>query len=66
MNFPITIAGSRTLRAFVAHITGGIKQSIAFALAAIYFLWGCSWLLQLFALKRKPGDASFSQTLGGR
>jgi len=40
LNFPIAIAGSLTLLAFVAHITGGIKQSIAFALAAIYFLWG--------------------------
>lgn len=119
MNYPIAIAGSLTLLAFVAHITGGIRQSlsiapsklagkhieqsaldilernwvqamcafqlvtvdllalsgvlyllaftntlapkqaIAFALAAIYFLWGCSWLLQLFALKRKPREYLF-------
>ena len=119
MNYPIAIAGSLTLLAFVAHITGGIKQSlsiapskvagshieggaletldrnwvqamcafqlvtvdllalsgvlfllaftntlapqqaIAFALSAIYFLWGCSWLIQLLALKRKPKDYLF-------
>ena len=32
------------------------KQLIGFALAAIYFLWGCSWLVQLFALRRKAMD----------
>jgi len=32
----------------------------------LFCFWGFSWVLQLFALKRKPGDASFSQTLGGR
>ncbi len=119
MNYPIAIASGLTLLAFVAHITGGIRQSlsiapakvaggqvdrgsleilernwvqamcafqlvtidllvlsgvlyllaftnalaprqlIAFAVAAIYFLWGCSWLIQLFALKRKPKDYLF-------
>lgn len=119
MNYPIAIAGGLTLLAFVAHITGGIKQSlsispakiagtqvergmldtldrnwvqvmcafqlvtidllalsvvlyllaftnalapkqsIAFAVAAVYFLWGCSWLVQLFALKRRPKDYLF-------
>jgi hypothetical protein len=119
LNYPIAIAGGLTLLAFVAHITGGIKQSlsiapakiagpqveqgaldildrnwvqamcafqlvtidllallgvlyllaftnvlapkqsIAFAVAAVYFLWGCSWLVQLFALKRRPRDYLF-------
>jgi hypothetical protein len=119
LNYPIAIAGCLTLLAFVAHITGGIKQSlsiapakiagsqlergmldtldrnwvqamcafqlvtidllalsavlyllaftnvlapkqsIAFAVAAVYFLWGCSWLVQLLALKRKPRDYLF-------
>ena len=119
MNYPIAIAGGLTLLAFIAHITGGIKQSlsiapakiagshverglldilernwvqamcafqlvtvdllalsgalyllaftsvlapkqsIAFAVAALYFLWGCSWLVQLRALKRKPKDYLF-------
>ena len=119
MNYPIAIVSGLTLLAFVAHVAGGIKQSlsiapskvagsqiergaleildrnwvqamcafqlvtidllalsvalyllaftnalapkqsIAFALAAIYFLWGCSWLVQLLALKRKPRDYLF-------
>ena len=32
------------------------KQLIGFALAAFYFLWGCSWLVQLFILRRKAKD----------
>ena len=32
------------------------KQLIGFALAAFYFLWGCAWLLQIVALKRKAMD----------
>ena len=32
------------------------KQLIAFVLSAFYFLWGCSWLVQLFALRRKAKD----------
>ena len=32
------------------------KQLMGFALAAFYFLWGCSWLLQLFTLRRKAID----------
>lgn len=32
------------------------KQLIGFALAAFYFLWGCSWLVQLFTLRRKARD----------
>ena len=32
------------------------KQLMGFALAAFYFLWGCAWLAQLFALKRKAMD----------
>ena len=119
MNYPIAIVCGLTLLGFVAHVTGGIKQSlsiapskiagsqidpkmleildrnwvqamcafqlvsvdllalsgilyllaftdtlspkqpIAFALAAVYFLWGCAWLVQLFALKRKPKDYLF-------
>lgn len=35
------------------------KQLIAFGLSLIYFLWGCVWLIQLFALKRKPKDYLF-------
>ena len=32
------------------------KQLIGFALAALYFFWGCSWLAQLFTLRRKAID----------
>jgi NADH:ubiquinone oxidoreductase subunit K len=32
------------------------KQLIGFLLSALYFLWGCSWLIQLFALRRKARD----------
>lgn len=32
------------------------KQLIGFSIAALYFFWGCSWLLQLFSLKRKAKD----------
>ena len=32
------------------------KQLIGFALAAFYFLWGCAWLVQIVALKRKAMD----------
>jgi len=32
------------------------KQLIGFSLSALYFLWGCSWLVQLFALKRQAKD----------
>lgn len=32
------------------------KQMIGFSLSALYFLWGCSWLVQLFALKRPAKD----------
>ena len=32
------------------------KQMIGFSLSALYFLWGCSWVVQLFALKRPPKD----------
>ena len=32
------------------------KQLMGFALAAFYFLWGCVWLVQLFALRRKATD----------
>lgn len=116
MNYPIAVVGGLTLLAFVAHVTGGIRQSlsiqpakvadrhkdparlevlernwvqsmcafqlvtvdllalsgilfllaftdvlaqkqlIGFALAGLYFLWGCSWLAQLVALKRQPKD----------
>jgi hypothetical protein len=119
LNYPIAIAGGLTVLAFVAHVTGGLRQSlsiaptklagshiergalevldrnwvqtmcafqlvtidllalsgvlyllaftnvlaprqpIAFAVAALYFLWGCSWLVQLFALKRRPKDYLF-------
>jgi hypothetical protein len=119
LNYPIAIASGLTFLAFIAHITGGVKQSlsiapakvagnhiepgaleildrnwvqamcafqlvtidllalsgvlyligftdvlapkqlIAFGLAAIYFLWGCSWLVQLFALRRRPKDYLF-------
>jgi hypothetical protein len=119
LNYPIAIVSGLTLLAFIAHVTGGLKQSlsiaptkisgnhinrdaldildrnwvqlmcafqlvsidllalsgvlyllaftntlapkqsIAFGLAAIYFLWGCVWLIQLFALGRKPKDYLF-------
>jgi hypothetical protein len=32
------------------------KQLWGFALSGFYFLWGCSWLVQLFALRRKAID----------
>lgn len=32
------------------------KQLIGFGLAAFYFLWGCAWLVQIFALRRKAKD----------
>ena len=32
------------------------KQIVGFALSAFYFLWGCSWLAQLFILRRKAMD----------
>ena len=32
------------------------KQLLGFGLAAFYFLWGCSWFIQLFTLKRKAKD----------
>lgn len=32
------------------------KQLIGFSLSALYFLWGCSWVVQLLALKRPPKD----------
>ena len=32
------------------------KQLMGFALAAFYFLWGCAWLVQLLALRRKTMD----------
>ena len=32
------------------------KQLIGFSLSALYFLWGCSWVVQLFALKRPVKD----------
>lgn len=32
------------------------KQIIGFGLSAFYFLWGCSWLIQLIALRRKIID----------
>ena len=35
MNYPIAIAGCLTLLAFVAHVTGGIKQSLSIAPAKI-------------------------------
>lgn len=116
MNYPIAIAGGLTLLACLAHITGGVaqslsispsriadtkidksaldvldrnwvqvmcafqlvtvdllalsgvlyllaftdvlapKQAIAFAVSALYGLWGCAWLVQLLALKRSPKD----------
>jgi hypothetical protein len=34
-------------------------QPIALGLAAVYLLWGLSWLVQLLALKRKPIDFLF-------
>ena len=33
------------------------KQLIGFSLSALYFLWGCSWVVQLFALKRPAKDS---------
>ena len=32
------------------------KQLIGFSLSALYFLRGCSWVVQLFALKRPAKD----------
>ncbi len=32
------------------------KQLMGFSLAAFYFLWGCSWLVQLATLKRNARD----------
>ena len=32
------------------------KQLIGFSLSALYFLWDCSWVVQLFALKRPAED----------
>lgn len=32
------------------------KQLIGFSLSALYFLWGCSWVVQLLALKRPLKD----------
>jgi len=32
------------------------KQLLGFSLSAVYFLWGCSWLVQLFTLRRKAID----------
>ena len=32
------------------------KQLIGFSLAGLYFLWGCSWIVQLFTLKRPAKD----------
>ena len=32
------------------------KQLMSFGLAAFYFLWGCAWLVQIVALKRKAID----------
>ena len=32
------------------------KQLMGFALAALYFLWGCAWFVQLFTLQRKAAD----------
>ena len=32
------------------------KQLLGFSLSAFYFLWGCSWLVQLLSLKRKAMD----------
>ena len=119
MNIPIAAVFGLTLLAFVAHITGGMKESlstdpklfrgdgvadeaqerigrnwtqlmcafqlvsvdllalavvlyflaftevlaparsIALGVVCLYLLWGCSWLLQLYALKRKPKDYLF-------
>ncbi len=50
----LVLAGVLYLLAFTDTLSP--KQPIALALAAIYFLWGCVWLLQLFALKRAPKD----------
>ena len=35
------------------------ERPIAVGLAVLYLLWGVSWLVQLFALKRKPKDYLF-------
>lgn len=32
------------------------KQLVGFVLSTFYFLWGCSWLVQLFVFKRKASD----------
>lgn len=32
------------------------KQMIGFLLSALYFLWGCSWLVQLLFLKQPAKD----------
>ena len=32
------------------------KRLIGFGLALFYFLWGCSWLAQLLALRRQAAD----------
>lgn len=32
------------------------EQLIGFGLALVYFLWGCSWLVQLLALRRRATD----------
>ena len=32
------------------------KQLLGFSLSAVYFLWGCAWLVQLFTLRRKAID----------
>ena len=32
------------------------KQLMGFALSAFYFLWGCAWFVQLFALRRPARD----------
>ena len=32
------------------------KQLLGFSLSAVYFLWGCAWLVQLFTLRRKVID----------
>ena len=50
----LVLAGVLYLLAFTDTLSP--KQPIALALAAIYFLWGCSWVLQLFeaCTKRIP------------
>lgn len=50
----LALAGVLYLLAFTELLAP--RQSIGFALAALFFLWGFVWLVQLGVLKRKPKD----------